>query len=53
LYYPYTHIRSKAWLKAAALYLPKLALMAPPGYPRRLSPTAEVLREELASILRP
>ena len=47
LYYPYTHIRHKAWLKAAALYLPRLALIAPPGYPRRLSHTADVLRQEL------
>lgn len=27
LYYPYTHVRDDAWLKAAALYLPKLALV--------------------------
>ena len=47
LYYPYTHIRSETWLKAAALYLSKLALIAPPGYPRRLSNTADVLRDEL------
>lgn len=47
LYYPYTHIRDKTWLKAAALYLPRLALVAPPGYPRKLSATAATLRQEL------
>lgn len=47
LYYPYTHIRDKAWLKAAALYLPRLALIAPPDYPRKLSRTADMLRNEL------
>ena len=33
LYYPYTHVRDESWLKAAALYLPKLALLAPRDYP--------------------
>jgi hypothetical protein len=47
LYYPYTHGRDESWLKAAALYLPKLALLAPRDYPFRLSPTAQVLRSEL------
>lgn len=47
LYYPYTHIRYQGWLKAAALYLPKLALMAPPGYPRRMSNIAQTLSQEL------
>ncbi|HEV2371501.1 MAG TPA: DUF6236 family protein [Streptosporangiaceae bacterium] len=51
MYYPYTHIRDEAWLKAAALYLPKLALIAPAGYPRRLSPTADVLRAELGFLV--
>lgn len=51
LYYPYTHIRDEAWLKAAALYLPRLALLAPPGYPLRLSPTAEVLNGELGFLV--
>jgi len=44
LYYPYTHVRDESWLKAAALYLPKLALLAPRDYPFRFSPTAQVLR---------
>jgi hypothetical protein len=47
LYYPYTHVRDESWLKAAALYLPKLALLAPRDYPFRLSRTAQVLRSEL------
>ena len=51
LYYPYTHIRDEAWLKAAALYLPKLALLAPDRYPRRLSRTADVLRAELGFLV--
>ena len=51
LYYPYTHIRDQAWLKAVALYLPKLALIAPPGYPLRLSREAEVLRDELGFLV--
>src|ERR1035441_875981 len=51
LYYPYTHIRDESWLKAAALYLPRLALLAPRGYPRHLSRTAEVLRDELGFLV--
>jgi hypothetical protein len=51
LYYPYTHIRDQAWLKAAALYLPKLALIAPSGYPLQLSHEAEVLRDELGFLV--
>ena len=51
LYYPYTHIRNESWLKAAALYLPRLALLAPPDYPRHLSRTAEVLRDELGFLV--
>jgi hypothetical protein len=47
LYYPYTHVRDESWLKAAALYLPKLALLAPRDYPFRFSSTAQVLRDEL------
>ncbi|HXL92839.1 MAG TPA: DUF6236 family protein [Streptosporangiaceae bacterium] len=51
LYYPYTHIRDEAWLKAAALYLPKLALIAPPGYPLKLSRVAQVLRDEVGFLV--
>ncbi len=51
LYYPYTHVRDQEWLKAAALYLPRLALLYPPGYPRALSQVAEELRAELGFIV--
>lgn len=51
LYYPYSDIRDDSWLKAAALYLPKLALLAPRDYPLRLSRTARVLREELGFLV--
>lgn len=51
LYYPYSHIRDDSWLKAAALYLPKLALLVPRDYPFRLSRTARVLREELGFLV--
>jgi hypothetical protein len=43
LYYPYSHVRDDAWLKAAALYLPKLALVAPRDYPFSFSRTARIL----------
>jgi hypothetical protein len=51
LYYPYFHVRDDAWLKAAALYLPKVARVRPPGYPVRDSATASVLRDELGFLL--
>jgi hypothetical protein len=47
LYYPYFHVRDDMWLKAAALYLPHVARVRPPGYPVHDSPTATVLRDEL------
>lgn len=50
LCYPYAHICGEAWLKAAALDLPKLALLAPAGYPFRLSGTAEILQGELGPV---
>lgn len=51
LYYPYFHVRDDMWLKAAALYLPRLARVRPPEYPVRDSPTAAVLRDELDFLL--
>ncbi len=51
LYYPYFHVRNDAWLKAAALYWPALARLAPSGYPIRDSETARVLREELGFLV--
>ncbi|MFJ6918628.1 DUF6236 family protein [Streptomyces sp. NPDC101133] len=47
LYYPFFHVRDDAWLKAAALYLPRIARLRPPGYPMGDSRTASVLRDEL------
>ncbi|KIR65467.1 DUF6236 family protein [Micromonospora haikouensis] len=51
LYYPYFHVRDDTWLKAAALYLPQVARIRPPGYPVRDSETANVLRAELDFLL--
>jgi hypothetical protein len=36
LYYPYIHIRDDNWLKAAALYWPRIARLAPPAILTRL-----------------
>jgi uncharacterized protein DUF6236 len=47
IYYPYTHVRDEGWLKAAALYWPKLAVIALSAHPAHLSRTARVLRDEL------
>lgn len=47
LYYPYFHVRDDSWLKAAALYLPQVARVRPPGYPVHDSPVAAALRAEL------
>ncbi|MGW2477898.1 DUF6236 family protein [Streptomyces sp. NPDC001665] len=47
LYYPFFHVRDDSWLKAAALYLPQIARVRPPGYPLRDSATAGFLRNEL------
>ncbi|MEU0860804.1 DUF6236 family protein [Streptomyces griseofuscus] len=40
LYYPYVHFRDLAWIKAAALYMPQLARVVPPGF--RVSDPSEV-----------
>jgi hypothetical protein len=47
LYYPYTFVRDDEWLKASALYMHKLALVAPRQLPRFETATAMVLRDEL------
>ncbi|WP_225828569.1 DUF6236 family protein [Streptomyces naphthomycinicus] len=47
LYYPYFHVRDDGWLKRAALYLPGLARVHPPGHSFHDSATALVLRDEL------
>jgi hypothetical protein len=51
LYYPYAHVRDDTWLKATALYLPKLARLRPSGFPRLDSPTAKALQDEIGFIL--
>lgn len=51
LYYPYIHIRDDAWLKAAALYWPKIARLTPRDYPRHDSETARKLSGELGFIV--
>jgi len=51
LYYPYIHVRDDAWLKAAALYWPRIARLAPTGYPKHDSETARRLSGELDFIL--
>lgn len=51
LYYPYIHIRDDAWLKAAALYWPKIARLTPSGYPRYDSEAARRLSGELGFIV--
>lgn len=47
LYYPYVHFRDDAWLKAAALYWPRMARVVPPGYPVDDPLLVRTLRDEL------
>lgn len=47
LYYRHIHVRDDAWLKAAALYWPKMARLTPAGYPKYDSHTARKLADEL------
>lgn len=47
LYYPYVHFRDEAWLKAAALYWPRMARVVPPGYPVDDPRHVSLLRDEL------
>ncbi|MFD5084997.1 DUF6236 family protein [Kitasatospora sp. NPDC058406] len=51
LYYPYVHIRDERWLKAAALYWPRMARVVPPGYPVADTDTARVLGDELGFLV--
>jgi hypothetical protein len=51
LYYPYTRVRDDTWLKAAALYLQRLALVAPRQYAPLETVTARTLREELGFLV--
>ncbi|MFJ6755624.1 DUF6236 family protein [Streptomyces sp. NPDC091273] len=47
LYYPYIHFRDDSWLKAAALYWPRLGRVVPAGYPVMDSRTVGRLTEAL------
>ncbi|WP_157537394.1 DUF6236 family protein [Kitasatospora azatica] len=47
LYYPYVHFRDEEWIKAAALYWPRLARVVPPGFPISDPRLIKVLRSEL------
>jgi hypothetical protein len=47
LYQPYIHIRDETWLKAAALYWPKIARIVPPGYSKRDSDNVKMLDDAL------
>jgi hypothetical protein len=38
LYYPWTRVRDGTWLKAAALYWPRLAVLALPATREKVSP---------------
>ncbi|MFF3177669.1 DUF6236 family protein [Streptomyces sp. NPDC057900] len=51
LYYPYIHVRDERWLKAAALYWPRIARVVPDGYPIADTDTARVLDDELGFIV--
>lgn len=47
LYYPYIHFRDETWLKAAALYWPKIARIVPAGYQVRDSALTRALADGL------
>ena len=46
LYYPYFHIRDDRWLKAAALYWPKIVRIVPDSYETQDSDTAKALADD-------
>lgn len=50
LYYPYMHFRDDAWLKASALYLPRIVRMVPPGYRTLDSVVVRTLADELGFV---
>lgn len=51
LYYPYIQFRDERWLKAAALYWPRMARVIPDGYPVADTDTVRVLTDELGFIV--
>jgi hypothetical protein len=57
IYYPYIHFRDPRWLKAAALYWPRMVRIVHPDYPTRnsrwvLSRTAAAATPHRPSVLR-
>ncbi|PJE96426.1 hypothetical protein CUT44_18150 [Streptomyces carminius] len=52
LYHPYFHVRDDRWLKAAALYWPRIVRMVPEDYATRDSETVKVLTGELGFVER-
>ena len=51
LYYPYVHFRDEGWLKLAALYWPRMARIATPGYPTHDSELVRRLSGELGFVV--
>lgn len=51
LYYPHTHFRSERWIKAAALYWPRMGRVVPSGYPVNDSPVVAALKDELGFVI--
>src|SRR5262249_48157769 len=51
LYYPYVHFSNKTWLKAAALYWPKMARIVPEGYPVNDDSITQALIDELDFVI--
>jgi Family of unknown function (DUF6236) len=51
LYYPYVHFRDERWLKLAALYWPRMARIATPGYPTHDSELVRRLSGELGFVV--
>lgn len=47
LYHPYFHFRDEEWMKAAALYWPRMARVVPAGFTPGDSGTALALKDEL------
>ncbi|MEU6497420.1 DUF6236 family protein [Streptomyces sp. NPDC046984] len=51
LYYPYIHFRSEEWLKAAALYWPRMARVVPDGFVPADAGVALALKDELDFVI--
>lgn len=51
LYYPYFHFRDEEWMKAAALYWPRMARVVPAGFTPGDSGVALALKDELGFVV--